>query len=95
MNKTYLISGVVLVILIIIAVVIMQKNKAAKVAADTTINQVVDVNCVPYTQKQADDALRILKSKCGAKLLIPVVGIGAYNKCVSNGRAGIPEVKFC
>lgn len=88
--------------IIIVAVVVLivfyfyNKNKTSRVEADVAIVAASpSAPCIPFSQKQYDDALRILRSKCGAKLLIPVVGVGYYSKCVSEGRANIKEVTIC
>lgn len=95
MNQTAVI--IIVAVAVIVIVYLMMNRQSAQRQADVSsqIENNVLTPCVPFTQKQQDDALRILRSKCAAQLLIPVVGIGAYNTCMAKGRASIPEVKNC
>lgn len=100
MKKAILIFLVVLILAGIAYLLFVHfSNKSKQDEAQKVViaqqQAIIQGNCVPYTQKQYDDAVRILRNKCAPKLLIPIVGVGYYNKCMVEGKASLPEVNTC
>lgn len=98
-NKKYVMYGIGALILIGIVVLIIYLNKkpvAAVLPIGTNGSSTNNTSpCIPYTQQQYDKELSAVRSKCNPQLLVPILGIGLYNKCVSNGKQGIPLINIC
>lgn len=98
-TKILLIGGLILAAVVVIIVLVVRRRSsnddAATLAAAIAAQQNPAAPCVPYTQQMMDRDTQKLRSKCLPKTLIPIVGAGAYAKCMQEGKANLPLLKRC
>ena len=52
-----------------------------------------DTHCSPiYPAEQNKKDIKSARSKCGPKLLIPIVGIGYYDRCMKDEKQNMPLI---
>jgi hypothetical protein len=99
--KIGVIIGISVLALVLIVVLIFALNKgnsstAAATAAAAPLappaSEPLAPGCTPYSKAEYQRAVQTLRSKCGVKLIIPIVGVGAYAKCMAAGKGGLPPI---
>lgn len=104
-TKTIIIIAIALLVVVGVIIFVSNKNKAAVATAGSSqatgqsISNVTGAgpvaDCVPYTDAQYKRALANCRTKCYPKWLIPVVGVGAYTKCMNECKQGLPYINNC
>lgn len=87
--------GALLVIGVIVLIVVLVRKKPSANTTTNTVTTTPGAPCVPYTQAMQDRDISLIKNKCNPKLLIPIIGIGEYNNCVTTGKASLPLINNC
>lgn len=95
--KTGLIIGISVLVLVIILVVFYFVHKgssavASAAAVSSPSAPSAPAGCTPYSTDQQKRDIQKIRTKCEPKLIIPIVGVGAYTKCMGEAKAKLPPI---
>ena len=98
--KTGLIIGISVLLLVIILAVFYFVHKGSSAAAAaasvsptaSSSSSPAPAGCTSYSTDQQKRDIQKLRAKCEPKLIIPIVGIGAYTKCMGEGKSKLPPI---
>jgi hypothetical protein len=104
-TKTIIVIAIALLVIILVIFFVVKRNQAALPSAgsaSSSSNPVGEATgttpgkpCIPYTQGEYDRAVKNCRNKCQAQILIPIVGVGAYSKCMNKCKQSLPFVQEC
>ncbi len=96
-NIMYFLGALIVIGIVVLVIVLTRKKDAVTTigGASGGTSGLPKEDCVPYTQQMFDRDMTKIRSACYPKLLIPVVGIGYYNKCVTERKTALPFINEC
>lgn len=97
--KAGLIIGISVLVLVLILVIFYFVHKGSSAVAtagmapdSSSSSAAASTDCKSYSTDQQKRDIQHLRSKCMPKLMIPIVGIGAYGKCMQEGKSKLPPI---
>ena len=101
--KTGLIIGISVLVLVVILVVFYFVHKSSSAVATASMAPsttsavapaapAAPAGCTPYSTDQQKRDIQKIRTKCEPKLIIPIVGVGAYTKCMGLAKSKLPPI---